>query len=260
MTIKVSEMTAQQKMGNTGAAPSAARNWDFAYTWNSGGTTFCADFMNITDTASAAASLLFDRQVGGVSKFAVGKTGKVTLSIAADTAITIFTSVGIGRHSSIGGLNLFGGTGTTDNQAEVNVGTSKLTLTSSYNIAWTSSSVGAATTSGISQHSAGVVQFNDGTRGNIRGLQGGGAAVASAAALPLPTGNVFHVTGTTGITSITSTNFQAGVMITLIFDGALTVTDGSNLKVAGNFTTTADDTLTLVYDGTNWYEVCRSVN
>lgn len=95
---------------------------------------------------------------------------------------------------------------------------------------------------------------------NITCLLGGGASVASAAALPLPTGRIFHVTGTTGITSITSTNFQSGAIITLIFDGALTVTDGSNLKLAGNFTTTADDTLTLGYDGTNWFEICRSVN
>ena len=43
-------------------------------------------------------------------------------------------------------------------------------------------------------------------------------------------------------------------------DGILTFTDGSNLKLNGNFVTTADDTITLVYDGTNWYEMCRSVN
>lgn len=86
-----------------------------------------------------------------------------------------------------------------------------------------------------------------------------GAAVASAAAI-VPTGNVFHVTGTTNITSITSTNVPAGTVITLIFDGILTFTDGSNLKLAGNFVTTADDTITLVFDGTNWYECGRSVN
>jgi hypothetical protein len=53
---------------------------------------------------------------------------------------------------------------------------------------------------------------------------------------------------------------QAGVVITLIFDGALTFTDGNNLKLAGNFVTTADDTITLAYDGTNFYEIARSVN
>jgi hypothetical protein len=89
---------------------------------------------------------------------------------------------------------------------------------------------------------------------------GTGAAVASATALPIPTGSVFHVTGTTTITSVLATNFSAGDVVTLIFDGILTFTDGSNLKIAGNMTTSADDTITLAFDGTNWYEVARSVN
>lgn len=87
-----------------------------------------------------------------------------------------------------------------------------------------------------------------------------GAAVASATALPLPTGNVFHVTGTTTVTSITATSFVAGVTITLIFDGILIFTDGNNLVLGGNFVTTADDTITLAFDGTNFYEVARSIN
>lgn len=86
-----------------------------------------------------------------------------------------------------------------------------------------------------------------------------GAAVASAAAI-VPTGNVFHVTGTTTITSITATDIKAGTILTIIFDGILTFTDGSNLKLAGNFVTSADDTITLAFDGTNFYERCRSVN
>lgn len=86
-----------------------------------------------------------------------------------------------------------------------------------------------------------------------------GTAVPSAAAI-VPTGNLFHVTGVASITSITSTNITAGTEITIIFDGILTFTDGSNLKLAGNFVTTADDTITLVYDGTNWYETARAIN
>lgn len=86
-----------------------------------------------------------------------------------------------------------------------------------------------------------------------------GADVASAASI-VPTGNTFHVTGTTNITSIDGSNVPAGAEITIIFDGALTFTDGSNLKLAGNFVTTADDTITLKWDGTNWYEKGRSVN
>ncbi len=86
-----------------------------------------------------------------------------------------------------------------------------------------------------------------------------GAAVASAAAI-VPSGNIFHVTGTTNITSITSTGIRAGTEIKIIFDGILTFTDGSNLKLNGNFVTTADDTISLIFDGTNWFETARSAN
>lgn len=126
--------------------------------------------------------------------------------------------------------------------------------------AWTDAGeADASRDTALAKSAAGVVKVTDASSG-IRGLLGGGAAVASAAALPVPTGRVFHVTGTTNITSITSTNFQTGVVITMIFDGVLTVTDGSNLKLAGNFVTAADSTLSLVYDGTNWYETSRSAN
>ena len=84
--------------------------------------------------------------------------------------------------------------------------------------------------------------------------------VASAASLTLPLGaDVFHISGTTSITSISATGW-AGRSVTLIFDGILTLTDGSNLKLAGNFVTTADDVCRLACDGTNWFEQSRSVN
>jgi len=86
--------------------------------------------------------------------------------------------------------------------------------------------------------------------------------VASAAAITLPTWtDSIIVTGTTNITSIASASNHRNRTVTLMFQGALTFTDGNNLKLAGNFVTTADDTITLTCaDGTNWYEICRSVN
>jgi hypothetical protein len=84
-------------------------------------------------------------------------------------------------------------------------------------------------------------------------------SVASAAALTLPTdADVVQVTGTTNITSIAAS--WAERRVTLVFTGILTVTDGSNLKLGSNFVTSADDTISLVCDGTNWYEVSRSAN
>ncbi len=53
--------------------------------WNAGGVTFTAFDLNITDSASAAGSLLANLRVGGASKFSVNKAGDGVL--AGDIAI-----------------------------------------------------------------------------------------------------------------------------------------------------------------------------
>jgi hypothetical protein len=53
--------------------------YDLADVWADGATTFTAIKMDVTDTASAAASLLLDLQVGGSNRFSVRKDGRVTL-------------------------------------------------------------------------------------------------------------------------------------------------------------------------------------
>jgi hypothetical protein len=128
-----------------------------------------------------------------------------------------------------------------------------------YSVGWYSAGFAAFDVALTRNNVAGVIRVSDGSNG-IRGLLGGGAAVASATALPVPTGRVFHVTGTTAITSITSTNFQSGACVTAIADAAVTFTDGGNLVLAGNFVMSAGDTISLCYDGTNWYETGRSNN
>ena len=77
--------------------------------------------------------------------------------------------------------------------------------------------------------------------------------VASAGTVTLPSGhNTVIISGTTGITSVTAS--FPGDRVSLLFEDTLTVTDGSNLKLGGNFSATADDILTLTCDGTNWYQ------
>lgn len=51
---------------------------DMTRTWNAGGVTFTALKLNVTDTASASASLLMDLQLGGSSMIKVDKSGNVT--------------------------------------------------------------------------------------------------------------------------------------------------------------------------------------
>lgn len=87
------------------------------------------------------------------------------------------------------------------------------------------------------------------------------ASIASAATLALDgSSRVYKVTGTTGITAITGV--PVGGVVTLVFAGAVTVTHSATLKLAGaaDFTSTADDCLSLCTDGTTVWEVSRSVN
>lgn len=87
------------------------------------------------------------------------------------------------------------------------------------------------------------------------------SSIASAASVVIPHGLRYAViTGTTNITGIASASRAVGRTVTLRFAGVLTFTDGSNLVLAGNFVTTAADTITLTCDGVDWYEVGRSVN
>lgn len=83
-------------------------------------------------------------------------------------------------------------------------------------------------------------------------------SIASAASLTIPRNlDAVNVTGTTNITSIATTGMD-GRLVTLIFSDVLTVTDGSNLNLAGNFVTSSDDTLTLRCFNGFWFEVARS--
>ena len=65
-------------------------------TWNNASVTFTALSTNITDTASAAGSLIADWKVGGVSQFTVSKAGALTitgnLSVPNLTATTNITT------------------------------------------------------------------------------------------------------------------------------------------------------------------------
>lgn len=82
----------------------------------------------------------------------------------------------------------------------------------------------------------------------------------ASATATAPLGATTHITGTTAITSITTTNLKAGDVLRFIFDDAVTLTEGNNLVMAGNFATGATDTWVGIYDGTNVVELSRSNN
>jgi hypothetical protein len=62
-------------------------------TWNNAGATFTGFVENITNTNSAAASLLMDLQVGGVSQFSVSKAGVLTGTLTNCTGLPISTGI-----------------------------------------------------------------------------------------------------------------------------------------------------------------------
>jgi hypothetical protein len=74
-----------------------ANIYDMVDTWNDGATTFTAIKMDVTDTASAAGSLLMDLQVGGSSRFKVAKDGNLTFGDGGTTVEAKFNASTVGQ-------------------------------------------------------------------------------------------------------------------------------------------------------------------
>ena len=85
--------------------------------------------------------------------------------------------------------------------------------------------------------------------------------VSSASTITLaPLFDFFTVIGTTNVTSIAA-SWKGREVILLVSDATgFDFVDGSNLRLAGNFSANSGDILKLVCDGTSWFEVSRSVN
>lgn len=77
-----------------------------------------------------------------------------------------------------------------------------------------------------------------------------GAAVASATTIVAPSA-IFHVTGTTAISTITIPYTGFVGQITIIPDGAFTLATGGNIAEA--YTAVVNRAIVLTYDGTSWY-------
>jgi hypothetical protein len=80
-TVATTLLGSTSLTGDTLTADAPVLN--LAQTWNNAAVTFTGVKYNATSTASAAASLLMDLQVGGASKFRVDKTGQITTSAQA---------------------------------------------------------------------------------------------------------------------------------------------------------------------------------
>lgn len=181
---------------------------------------------------------------------------------------------GIATVGTVNGLVVSGGiySGNTSSGISLSAGTTKCAITGAV-IGVGSGSTGNAYGIFLNTSTGDVMIANNVIKGNVTADIGGTAGtarfdnnitgtsstVASTATLTLPVDkDFFIISGTNNITDITAS--WAGREVTLMFQAALTVVDGGNLKIAGNFVTSADDTISLVCDGTSWVEKSRAAN
>src|SRR3990167_1012082 len=80
ITVSQTPFTVKRLVGTQGTITDVAAVVDLTTTWNDAADTFTAIKLDVTDTASAAASKLLELFVGGVSKFALTKAGALTLA------------------------------------------------------------------------------------------------------------------------------------------------------------------------------------
>lgn len=107
-----SDVTHKTLTLTAGAITANAPLLNATQTWNGAGVAFTALKLDVTDTASAAASPLMDLQVGGMSKFKVDKTGAATIAGAGTFAGAVsgtymVASIGVNLRSD-GGTYVLG--------------------------------------------------------------------------------------------------------------------------------------------------------
>lgn len=112
--------------------------YDMADTWNAGATTFTAIKMNVTNTASAAASKLIDLQIGGVTRFNI-QNDSMTWRNSAGSGFDLTDAAGIMVFT------------TTSNQTR---------FTSTFGVIMTQAVIGTAGDTLIGRKAAGIIDIN----------------------------------------------------------------------------------------------------
>lgn len=208
---------------------------DLSQTWNDAGVTFTGVKLNVTNTASAAASLLMDLQVGGVSKFKTTKTGDATV------AGTLYG----GAISSISGYiesgEIRSGVGSARSWIMYN---GKQYMASNSIVGWGPSAIGSGDAYNnqdvaVGRNGIGVVEINSGTAGTYRDLKlrnliasGGVVTLASFTVATLPSASTSGAGAMAYVTDSNATTYRA----TVAGGGSdkVTVTsDGSNWIITG---------------------------
>lgn len=215
--------------------------FDMADVWNNGATTFTAIKMDVTDTSSAAASLLLDLQVGSTSKFSVRKDGLISANG--------FTSTGVLTVSNTFALT---GAATLSNT---------LTISNGGNSTVFAVTVGNSTVNTIANNTS--ISSN-----KIIHPDAGELTIATGA---ITVTGSYHTVDTEADAASddldTISGGADGMMLVLQAENTardVVVKDGTgNIQCAGDFTMdNTQDSITLMYSGalSAWVELARSNN
>lgn len=212
----INALIANQQIGNTGAAAAANRTLDLQQTWNNAGTTFQGLFFNVTDTASAAASLVFDYQIGAVSKLSFRKDSYLIFG-SNNAVITPFSNELCFGSTSAYTVRV----PTTGAYTGLNVGTSGMYL-------WANAggAVNAPDT-GLARNAAAVPEVNNGTKGSYTGtaLRLGTQTIAQLPAAATAGSGARATVSDALAPSFGATVAAGGAIVTPVYS------DGSNWKV-----------------------------
>jgi hypothetical protein len=216
--------TASLPISGNGATVTASTPLiDGTQTWNNAATTFTAFKINATDTASNAASLLMDLQVGGASVFFHRKSG------AAYGPLGTAAAVSYGATANVGTGLFF--------PSATNLGFS-VNGTSQFNISTTSLSAPSTLIFGFSAGAIGTAVDTILTRRAAANLRFGAADAAAPVAQTLSVQSVVAGTSNTAGANLTITGSQGtgtGVGGSIIFQVATAGSSGT----AQNALTTA---------------------
>lgn len=252
------------------------------YAFTSGHTITSATTLQITAAPAAGTNATITNALA-LSIASFGGSGSTTIAAfstimpgIANGVGNVITMYGIGM-AAAGNVTLGNQTANLTNLLLVNLPsltfvstTNTRTVTSNIATLYIAGAPTAGTNVTFSASAYSVFIDAGNSRFDGRVMEGKGADVASGATITLGSdGNYFDITGTTAIDFITTTDWTAGSLASLQFDGSVTVNHNTAsppantaailLASAGNFSATANDVLTLRYDGVTWREAARTV-
>lgn len=241
---------------------------DLAGTWNTSGTP-TAIKLNITNTASNAAALMMDLQIGGLSRFSIGKLGTISADAKDNDSVhqilsggaAKFTYLGLGRSSLDFVLGVAGAPGQFFPGAIAGYGIFKGQTSSNMLLFGTASSRHAFVVDGnnnvILTGYLGFATSNTGVTGDAFLSRKAAAEIQMGAdvnAAPVPQAFTAH-SGITG-TNIAGANFtRAGGTSTGTGRGGDLITKTANSGASG---TTANSYTTRSYHSAKWVDLTES--